>query len=162
MENLSIIVATAANGGIGKDNKLPWHLPEDLKYFKRLTTGHPVIMGRKTFESMGKALPNRRNIVISHKKDLSYPDAEVVNSLESAVSLCGGVETFVIGGAEIFKLALPVVSTLYITEIHSNFEADTFFPPLNPVEWKEVNRDNREPDEKNKFSYSFVTYKKIC
>lgn len=159
--NLNIIVATDSKGGIGKNNDLPWYLPADLKYFKAMTNGHTIIMGRRTFDSMGKALPNRRNIVISRQKDLEYKDTEVTHSLESALSLCSkDEEVFIIGGGEIFRQALPVADTLYITEIHHNFEADTFFPAINKAEWKEVKREDKQPDEKNRVPYSFVTYKK--
>jgi dihydrofolate reductase len=116
--SLSIIVAIDENYGIGKDNQLPWHLPADLKYFKAVTTGHTVIMGRKTYDSMGKALPNRRNIVISRQKKLDLQDASLVHSLEEAISLCSSdEEVFIIGGAEIFRQAIPLISSMYITRI---------------------------------------------
>ena len=157
--DLSIIVAVDSEGGIGKNNSLPWHLPADLKYFRQITTGHTVIMGRKTYDSMGKALPNRRNIVISRQEGLDYPDVEIVHSLESAISLCKPEEeVFIIGGAEIFRQALPLTNKLYITEIAHNFKADTFLPEINKKEWLEVKREDREPDDKNLYSYSFLTY----
>lgn len=161
MVNLNIIVATDSKGGIGKNNALPWHLPADLKYFKALTTGHTIIMGRKTFESIGRALPNRRNIVIT-RQDLEFQDAEVTHSLESAISLCNeGDDVFVIGGSEIFRLALPKANRLFITLIHHEFDADTFLPEIEQEKWKEVKREDKQPDEKNRFSYSFVTFEKV-
>ncbi|KAA8486353.1 dihydrofolate reductase [Arcticibacter tournemirensis] len=160
MVNLNIIVATDSKGGIGKNNALPWHLPADLKYFKALTTGHTIIMGRKTFESIGKALPNRRNIVIT-RQDLKLSDAEVAHSLESAISLCNeDDDVFVIGGAEIFRLALPKANRLFITLIHHEFDTDTFLPEIERGTWKEVKREDKQPDDKNRFSYSFLTFEK--
>jgi len=161
--SLSIIVAIDENYGIGKDNQLPWHLPADLKYFKAVTTGHTVIMGRKTYDSMGKALPNRRNIVISRQKTLDLPDAELVHSLEEAISLCSSEEeVFIIGGAEIFKQALPLISSMYITRIRHQFDADTYLKGIDWNEWEEVSREDREPDEKNAYTYSFLKYQKVA
>lgn len=161
LAHLSIIVAIDKNRGIGKNNQLPWHLPADLKYFKNRTTGHSVVMGRKTFESMGRALPNRNNIVISRQHDLQFDQVTVVHSLESAVTkLSEDAEAFIIGGAQIFEQALPLASTLYITEIHESFDTDTFFPPINPQEWTEIDRLDYQPDDRNKYPYSFITYKK--
>lgn len=161
MSSISIIVASDQNMGIGKNNQLPWHLPADLKYFKSVTSGHTVIMGRKTFDSMGKALPNRRNIVISRQTNLLYPDAEVVNSLDDALELTkddGNV--FIIGGAEIFKQSMEIATVLYHTEIHHEFDTDTFLAPINRDLWKEVKREDKQPDDKNLFPYSFVVYEK--
>lgn len=161
--SLSIIVAIDENYGIGKNNQLPWHLPADLKYFKAVTTGHTVIMGRKTYDSMGKALPNRRNIVISRQKTLDLQDAELVHSLEEAVSLCSSDdEVFIIGGAEIFKQALPLISLMYITRIRHQFDADTFLNGIDWNDWEEVSREDREPDEKNVYTYSFLKYQKVA
>lgn len=161
--SLSIIVAVDENYGIGKDNQLPWYLPADLKYFKAVTTGHTIIMGRKTYESMGKALPNRRNIVISRQRALQLSDAELVHSLEEAVSLCTPEEeAFVIGGAEIFKQALPLISTMYITRIKHQFDADTYLKGIAWDDWKEVSREDREADEKNAYTYSFLKYQKVA
>lgn len=161
--SLSIIVAVDENYGIGKDNQLPWYLPADLKYFKAVTTGHTIIMGRKTYESMGKALPNRRNIVISRQRALQLSDAELVHSLEEAVSLCTPEEeAFVIGGAEIFKQALPLISTMYITRIKHKFDADTYLKGIAWDDWKEVSREDREADEKNAYTYSFLKYQKVA
>lgn len=161
--SLSIIVAIDENYGIGKDNQLPWYLPADLKYFKAVTTGHTIIMGRKTYESMGKALPNRRNIVISRQKDLHLSDAELVHSLEEAIALCSPEEeAFIIGGAEIFKQALSLISSMYITRIKHQFDADTYLKGIDWNDWKEVSREDREADEKNAYTYSFLKYQKVA
>jgi dihydrofolate reductase len=154
---ISIIVAIAKNNTIGKDNKLLWHLPNDLKHFKDTTTGHTVIMGRKTYESVGKPLPKRRNIIIT-RQTISIEGCEVVNSIEAALALCTGEdEVFIVGGAEIYKQALPLTNRVYLTVIDQDFDGDTFFPELNPAEWTERKRENFEPDEKNKLKYSFIT-----
>ena len=159
--NLSIIVATDSNRGIGLNNRLPWHLPADLKYFKAVTSGHPIIMGRKTFDSMGKALPNRRNIVVTRQETLHYQNIEIAHSLQQALDLCKSEEeSFVIGGSEIFGQALPLANTLYLTDIHHTFESDTFFPDIDKNVWKEIKRDDKQPDEKNQFPYSFLVFKR--
>lgn len=157
----SLIVAVDENNGIGKANKLPWHLPADLKHFKLLTTGHPIIMGRKTFESIGKALPNRRNIVVSRQGDYLAADAQVVSTLEDALRLCEDEEeAFIIGGAQIFELAISNADILYLTIIHHQFDADTFFPKIDKETWKEVESITHSPDEKNEYSYTFIKYKR--
>ncbi len=158
---VSLIVAIDENNGIGRNNQLPWHLPADLKHFKSLTTGHPIIMGRKTFDSIGKALPGRRNIVISRQKDLKIAEAEVSHSLKEALELCKEADdVYVIGGAQIFDDALPLADVLYLTQIHHNFDADTFFPEIDKTQWTEAENIRHEPDEKNAYSYSFIKYKK--
>lgn len=156
---ISLIVATDEKNGIGKNNQLPWHLPADLKHFKMLTTGHPIIMGRKTFDSIGKALPNRRNIVISRQDDYIAEGATVVSSLQDAFDLCNDEdEAFVIGGAQIFEQALPQADVLYLTVIHHQFDADTFFPEINENDWIAAESLIHEPDEKNIYSYTFIKY----
>ena len=156
---ISLIVAVDENNGIGKDNQLPWHLPADLKHFKTLTTGHPIIMGRKTFESIGKALPNRHNIVISRQSGYLAEGTSVVSSLDEAFALCeDNEEAFVIGGAQIFEHALPLANFLYLTLIHHQFKADTFFPEINPTRWIELESITHKPDEKNSFAYTFIKY----
>lgn len=158
---ISIIVALAGNNGIGKDNGLLWHLPADLRHFRLLTTGHPIIMGRKTYDSIGKPLPNRRNIVITRNTALAIPGVSVVHSLKEALYLCSSTEeVFVIGGAEIYRQALPLCDTLYLTTVAGEFEADTFFPALNGGEWQEEARTEHEADEKNRFPYTFRTLKR--
>ncbi|UOE51566.1 dihydrofolate reductase [Mucilaginibacter sp. SMC90] len=154
---LSIIVAIAKNHAIGKDNKLLWYLPNDLKHFKDVTTGHTVIMGRKTFDSVGKPLPKRRNIVIT-RQAISIEGCEVVPSVEAAIELCKTEdEVFIVGGAEIYRQSIPLTNRIYLTIIDQDFEGDTFFPELNSDEWQEKDREDFEPDEKNKYKYSFIT-----
>ncbi|MHB1178902.1 MAG: dihydrofolate reductase [Daejeonella sp.] len=158
---VSLIVAIDEKNGMGKDNKLPWHLPADLKHFKSLTTGHSILMGRKTFDSIGKALPNRRNILISRQQDLVVEGAEVAWSLNEAFGLCKDEdEVFVIGGAQIFEQSLPYAEILYLTLIHHNFDADTFFPDIDKTTWVEEQRIRHEPDEKNNYSYTFIKCRK--
>lgn len=158
---MNIIVAIAENNVIGKDNTLIWHLPADLKYFKQLTTGNTIIMGRKTYDSIGKPLPNRRNVVITRNKDLKIDGCDLVNSLEEALDLTKGEENvFIIGGAQIYKEALKISDKLYITEVKQQFDGDAFFPEIKQDEWEEILRDDHKADEKNKIDYSFVTYKR--
>ena len=161
---LSIIVATAKNNAIGKNNQLLWHMPGDLKFFRKTTSGHTVIMGRKTFESVGQALPKRRNIVITRQQGYQAEGIEVVNSLEDALALCATdtEEIFIVGGAQIYEQALPLCDKLYLTLIHHEFtEADTFFPTINDQEWQLEEVEHHENDEKNPYDYSFMVYTKI-
>jgi len=148
-----------ARRGIGIRNALPWRLPEDLAFFKRTTTGHTIVMGRKTFESIGRPLPNRHNIVITRNTDWHHPGTETANSLEEAIKLADGEEVFVIGGAQIFAESLPLATKLIVTEIDKTFECDTFFPEKNPLEWKETSRETHYSDQ-NRCRYAFVTYEK--
>lgn len=157
MPHLTIIVATDAQRGIGIDNKLPWRLPEDLAFFKRTTTGHPIIMGRKTFDSIGRPLPNRRNIVITRNPDWRHDGVEVVTSVDAAAKLIGDTEAFIIGGAQIYAAALPSTERLIITEIDKTFDCDAFFPQIDPTEWKEVARE-KHYSENNGADFAFVTY----
>lgn len=153
----SIIVAIAKNNAIGKDNKLLWYLPNDLKHFKDVTTGHTVIMGRKTFESVGKPLPKRRNIVVT-RRAISIEGCEVVSSIEAALTLCADEEeVFIVGGAEIYKQSIPLTDRIYLTKVDQDFDGDSFFPELDAAEWKETERENFEPDDRNKLKYSFIT-----
>jgi len=161
---LSIIAALGKNNEIGKGNQLLCHLPADLKRFKSITTGHTVIMGRKTFESLPNgALPNRRNIVISRNPELIVEGAEVYSSLDQALLKCiDEAEVFITGGAQIYKQALPVADKLYITKIHAAFpEADAFFPPIDRNIWKEVDREFFPADEKNPYAFTFVEYERL-
>ena len=158
---LSIIVAVAKNNVIGKDNKLIWHLPEDLKRFKRLTTGHNIIMGRKTFESLGRVLPNRKHIVLCNDAELNINDEKVkiiddVNKLEEYIN--SDEENFVIGGASIYKLLLPKTEKLYITKINHEFEGDVYFPEIKDEEWKIIEREKGLKDDENPYDYEYVTY----
>lgn len=158
---LSIIVAKAKNNIIGKENKLIWNLPADLKHFKELTTGHTIIMGRKTFESLGRVLPNRKHIVFSQNPDFKVHDenVQVVHSmLEIQEYIENEEENFVIGGAMIYNLLMPYVTKMYITEIDQEFEGDAFFPRINPEIWKETSREKGPRDEKNDLNYDYVTY----
>ena len=153
---ISIIVATGENNAIGKNNQLLWHMPNDLKHFKEITQGRSIIMGRKTFDSVGKPLPRRRNIVVT-RQDIRIPGCEVVKSIEAALALCAGDdEVFIGGGAEIYRQAMEKTNRIYLTIIHKSFDADTFFPEIDYSEWKEISREDLEPDEKNPLSYSFI------
>jgi dihydrofolate reductase len=157
----SMIVAVSENEVIGKDNQLIWHLPADLKYFKSLTMGHHMIMGRKTFESIGKALPGRTSVIITRNKNYAVPEGCIVtNSLEQAYKIAEDnkdAEAFIIGGAEIFKQAESLCDKIYYTEVKARFDGDTFFY-LDKSKWKEVKREDHLKDEKNKFDYSFLEY----
>jgi dihydrofolate reductase len=156
---IKIIVAVSKNGIIGNNNSLIWKLPNDLKRFKEITTGGSVVMGRKTYESIGRPLPNRRNIIIS--RDLNYyvNDCEVVNSIEEALLLINN-NCFIIGGGEIYKQVLPITDIIYLTKIDEEFEGDTYFPELNQSHWFESLNESFEPDEKNKHKYSFIKYER--
>jgi dihydrofolate reductase len=156
---LSAIVAMAENRVIGRNNQMPWHLPADLKHFKAITSGHPVLMGRKTFASIGKPLPNRTNIILTRDKQFSAQDCLTVSHPEAALSMATELdqeEIFVIGGAEIYRELLPHVQRLYLTIIHHQFEGDAFFPELNMSDWHEVSRERHSADDKNPFDYSFI------
>lgn len=156
---ISLIAAMSKNRVIGNNNSLIWKLPADLKRFKELTTGTTVVMGRKTYESIGRPLPNRRNIIITRDELYSVDGCEVVNSLEEALLLCSLDNTFIIGGGEIYRQSLSIVDKIYLTIIHEDFEGDTYFPELGD-EWIKTSREDHEPDEKNKHKYSFINYEK--
>jgi len=157
---LSIIVAIAKNNAIGKDNQLLWHISEDLKYFKRITSGHAIIMGRKTFESIGRPLPDRTNIVISN----SLPDTGgviVVPSMEEALKHAADhSEVFIIGGGQVYHDALSKVDRLYVTYVDAVYEADTFFPEIDLTQWKEVSRENHDKGKDFPYPFSFVVYER--
>ncbi len=156
--NVSIIVAVAKHNAIGAKGGLLCHLPADLKHFKNTTSGHTVVMGRRTFDSLPKgALPNRRNIVVTRNPDFTAPGVEVAHSLTEAFSLVADGEVFVIGGAQIYEEALPMASRLYLTKIEAAFpDADTFFPEISDSQWVETLREAHEADEKNPYPYEFV------
>lgn len=160
---LSIIVAKAKNNIIGKDNALIWHLPEDLKRFKRLTTGHTIIMGRKTFESLGRILPNRHHVILCNDVEMNIEN-ENVEILEDISMLDKYVkdkqEHFVIGGATMYRLLMPMCSKMYITEIDKEFQGDVSFPEINMEEWKVTEREDGPEDGENSFKYEYVTYEK--
>lgn len=159
---LTIIAAVAKNNALGKNNDLIWHLPADLKRFKKVTLGHHVIMGRKTFESLGKPLPNRTTIIISRNDDYHADGCIIVNSLDEAILAAkSDPNPYILGGGEIYRQALEFADTLDLTMVHHSFEdADTFFPPIDFKQWKETNREDFKADETHDFDYSFVTYKK--
>ena len=162
---LSIIVAKAKNNIIGKDNKLIWNLPADLKRFKELTTGHTIIMGRKTFESLGRVLPNRKHIVFTQNPDFKVNDenVQVVHSmLEIQEYIQNKEENFVIGGAMIYNLLMPYVTKMYITQINQDFEGDTFFQRIDTQVWNEVSREKGPQNEENNLDYEYVVYEKNC
>ncbi len=161
--SLSLIVAIANNRVIGNNNQLPWHLPADLKYFKSITIGHPIIMGRKTFESIGggKPLPGRTSIIITHQLGYKAEGCTVVHSLQEAINCSKhDAEAFIIGGAEIFKQGLELADKLYLTKIHHDFNGDTFFPSINLNQWKLISCKEYDTDEKNKYPYSFLVYER--
>ena len=165
---VSLIVAVSENGVIGKDNDLIWHLPKDIRFFKETTMGHHVIMGRKNCESIPhkyRPLPNRTNVIITRQSDYKAEGCVVVNSVEAALEVVkqnGDSEPFIIGGGQIYKIALEnnLVDRIYLTKIHHTFEGDTFFPELNS-DWKEIERIDCKEDEKHDYSYSFLTFEKI-
>ncbi|WP_226535642.1 dihydrofolate reductase [Fictibacillus halophilus] len=157
---ISFVVAMDEKRAIGKDNDLPWYLPNDLKHFKKTTMGKPIVMGRKTYESIGKPLPGRENIVVTRDQSYVAEGTTIVHSVDEVLKM-NAEEICVIGGSEIFKQFLPVADRLYITEIHHTFDADTFFPELNDDEWNEVSRTTGIVDEKNKYPHDFVVYEKI-
>lgn len=154
---ITIVVAIASNHAIGKNNQLLWHLPNDLKHFKNITSGGTVIMGRKTFDSVGRPLPKRRNIVIT-RQDISIEGCEVVKSIEDAIALCKTeAEAFIVGGAEIYRQAMPLTNRIYLTIVHHDFDGDSFFPEIDPAQWRETSHEDHQPDEKHAYGYSFIT-----
>lgn len=155
---INIIVATSKNRVIGNNNSLIWKLPADLKRFKQITTGSTVVMGRKTYESIGKPLPNRRNIIITRDTNYLVDNCEVVNSLEEALMLCNN-ECFIIGGGEIYKQSIDKADRIYLTLVQEDFEGDTYFPEIGK-EWTKVFREDYEGDEKNEHKYSFIDYER--
>ncbi|MEG0794983.1 MAG: dihydrofolate reductase [Odoribacter sp.] len=158
---LSIIVAAAENNVIGRDNGLIWHLSADLKRFKALTTGHTVLMGRKTFQSIGRALPNRRNVVISKNPDFVVEGVEVVAGISEAMELLEGEgKVFIIGGGSIYREFWNKVSRLYLTKVHTSPEGDTFIPNIDLDEWDLICQEGYEADEKNEYNYTFIDYQR--
>ena len=158
---LSIIVAIANQNVIGKDNKLIWHLPEDLKHFKEITTGHKIIMGRKTFESLGRILPNRKHVILCNdmEMDVQNENVEILDDISKLDKYINSEEEcFVIGGATIYKLLMPYANKMYITRINQSFEGDVYFPEIKEEEWKEVSKEKGIKNEENPFDYEYVTY----
>ena len=159
---ITIIAAVGKNGELGKDNDLIWHLPNDLKRFKKVTAGHHVIMGRKTYESLGKPLPNRTNIVISRNPNFQANGCVVVHSLQQAIEAAkADSNPYILGGAEIYKQAIEIADVLDITLVDAALNADAFFPKIDTTVWKEVVRQEHSKDDKHQYNYSFVTYKKV-
>ncbi|MFD0965092.1 dihydrofolate reductase [Pseudofulvibacter geojedonensis] len=158
---ITIIAAAAENNELGKDNKLIWHLSNDLKRFKKLTSGHHIIMGRKTFESFPKALPNRTNVIITRDTNYQAENAVVVHSLKEALTVAkDDSQPFIIGGGEIYQQSLSIADRIELTRVHHSFEADTFFPELDLNIWREIAREDCYKDEKHNYDYSFITYEK--
>ena len=156
---ITLIVALDARRGIGVNNTLPWRLPEDLAHFKRITSGHPIIMGRKTFDSIGRPLPNRRNIVVTRNAAWRHDGVDAVASLADAVALAGAGDAFIIGGSQVYAESMDIADRVIVTEIDHTFDCDTFFPPLAPGAWRETAREPHH-SAANGFDFSFVTYTK--
>lgn len=161
---ISLIAAVAENGVIGLNNDMPWHLPDDFAFFKRKTSHHPIIMGRKSLEALGKPLPNRTNIVITRNPDFNADGVTIVHTLDDAIANAKAInqmEIFIIGGAEIYKLALPLATTLYLTEIHQAYVGDAYFPDFDKSEWQEVSRKPHPADERHAAAFDFVEYERV-
>ncbi len=163
---ISLIAALTENRVIGKNNDLPWHLPDDMKYFMQTTKGHHVIMGRKNYESIPekfRPLPNRTNIVVTRQKNFSAPQCTVVNSIEEGLEIAkvnNVTEVFIIGGAEIYNQGFPLATRLYLTQIHAHIEGDTYFPEFEKSQWKEVSRKHHLSDDRHKFAFDFVVFER--
>lgn len=160
---LSSIVAMSENRVIGVDNQLPWHLPEDLKYFKRITMGHPIIMGRKTYESIGRPLPGRTNIVVTRQAEWDAEGVVATHSVDEALQVAarqvasdGVEEAFMIGGEELFRQSLHKMDRIYLTQVHAHIDGDAYFPEFDRSQWEEVERIDHEPDHRNPYAYSFL------
>lgn len=164
---ISLIAALSQNRVIGKNNTLPWHLPDDMKFFMQTTKEHHIIMGRKNYDSIPekfRPLPNRTNIIVTHQPSFKAPGCLVVNSLERGLEIArlhGEQELFIIGGSEIYQLGMPYANRLYVTEIHAVIDGDTFFPDVNPKEWKEISRKPHPADGRHLYSFDFVIYDKV-
>lgn len=159
---VSLVVAMSENRVIGRDNTMPWHLPADLAHFKALTLGKPVVMGRKTYQSIGRPLPGRQNIVLTRDATFQAPGCDLCASLEEAFELAGDVpEVMIIGGAALYEAVLDTAHRIYLTEIHADIQGDTWFPELDPSDWKEFGRERHAADERNSLDYSFVTLERV-
>lgn len=158
----TIIVAMGKNNEIGKNNELLWHLPKDLKHFKNLTSGHPVIMGRKTYESIGKALPNRTNIVISSKRDWFEEGILIVGNIKEALKFAKKIDEdfYIIGGGSIYEQTMEKADKLIVTVVDATLDADTYFPKINPKIWVKTNEEHHQKDDKNAYDFSFITYER--
>lgn len=160
---MTIVVAMGSDRAIGKDNQLLWHLPKDLKHFKNLTSGHPVVMGRKTYESIGKPLPNRTNIVVSTKNDWFEEGILIVGSLKEALKFAKKIDEnfYVIGGGTIYEQTIDLADRLEVTEVKATLDADTYFPAISPSVWKKVAEECHEKDEKNDYDFCFQTFERV-
>ncbi len=157
---MELVVAITENNVIGLDGDMPWHLPADLAHFKKITSGHVVLMGRKTFDSIGKPLPNRTNLVLTRNNAFAAEGVIVVHTIEDAINESEGNSLFVIGGSEIYKLAMQHVDVMHVTRIHATIEGDTFFPPIDEKEWTLMDSEKLPPDDKNPIPMSFETWKR--
>ena len=158
---ITFVVAMSENRVIGRDNGLPWNLPADLRHFKRTTMGKPVLMGRKTFEAIGRALPGRRNIVVSTAPGFEAPGCETATSIDEALALVAGdAEIMVIGGASFYEQLLPKADRIHLTLVHATLEGDAWFPQLDPSQWREIRREDHPADERNDYPYSFLVYER--
>ena len=160
-KTITIIAALARNRAIGLDGRMPWHLPAELQHFKRVTMGKPMVMGRKTWESLGRPLPGRQNIVVTRQAGYRAEGVDVVNTLEQAIEVADGAEIMLIGGGELYRQGLPLATRLVLTLVHCEPKADTWFPEWDAAEWREVDRQRFEPDEANPFSYEIVEWLKL-
>lgn len=155
---ITLVLAVADNGVIGRDNALPWHLPADLAHFKQLTLGKPIVMGRRTFASIGRPLPGRHNVVVTRDRAFAVDGVTVVHGFEEALAACGAVaEVMIIGGAAVFAAALPRAGRIHLTRVHASVAGDVHFPPLDPLVWHEVASQARQADAKNAYAMTFVT-----
>ena len=159
MPEIILIVAQSDNRAIGRDNQMPWHLPRDLQHFKRHTLGHPVIMGRKTYDSIGRALPGRQNLVVSRNPALTLPDATVCPDLPAALAAAQSDALYIIGGSELYHRAMPLADALLVTHVHTTIaDADRFFPPIDPAAWRETAREEHPADARNPYALTFCRY----
>lgn len=158
---ISIVVAADINNVIGNENKLIWHLPADLAYFKKVTMGKTIVMGRKTFESIGRPLPGRKNVIITRNQSYSPEGVFVYHNSDEVIAEFSNQELMIIGGAEIYNLFLPITEKIYLTRVHHSFEGDTIFPSLNNSEWKIISEEFHLRDEKNHYDYTFMLYERI-
>lgn len=159
---ITLIVAAAENNAIGKGNRMPWHLPNDFKYFKEKTLNHSVVMGRKTFESIGKPLPERRNIVMTKNTNYLHEEVDVANNIDELLLYCRDErEIFILGGAEIYKQTLPLAHKVLLTRVHTTVDGDAFFPELPANEWKLISAEKHEKDDRHAFDYTFEVYERI-
>lgn len=160
MAGITLIAAAGENNELGKDNDLVWHLPHDFKRFKKLTTGHHIIMGRKTFDSLPQPLPNRQHIVITRQKDYHPAGVIVTHSLKEAIEISEKEDSqpFIIGGGEIFRISMEIADKIELTRVHGTFDAEVFFPEINEEEWKLISSEYHEKDEKHKYAFTFLTY----